>query len=111
VQWNIDPDAYEIGRPRQPPVAEDAIPALMDYERQAAAYALGMFHQIGITDADQWLSDYTAADMGYLSHYYRTGEKPAFASFRSEKTSPILPQHVPAFTRRKRSFRGDGIVI
>jgi len=34
-----------------------------------------MLHQIGITEIDQWLSDYTACDMAYLQHYYRTGEK------------------------------------
>jgi hypothetical protein len=37
-----------------------------------------MLHQVGINDADQWLSDYTACDMAYLRHYYRTGEKLSF---------------------------------
>jgi hypothetical protein len=23
VQWNVNPDAYELGQPRQPPVKED----------------------------------------------------------------------------------------
>src|ERR1700720_500081 len=47
VQWNVTPDAYEFGRLREPPVKEDAIPALMEYEREAARYALGMLHNVG----------------------------------------------------------------
>src|SRR5882724_5389553 len=36
VQWNVNPRAFEIGEPQDPPVREDLLPALMDYERQAA---------------------------------------------------------------------------
>jgi len=111
VQWNVKPDAFELGRPRQPPVNEDAIPALMEYEKEAASYALGMCHDISITDVDQWLSDYTACDMAYLHHYYCTGEKRNFRSFWRENAARIQPQPVPRFTLRKRSLRCDGIVI
>src|SRR6266700_3383618 len=63
VQWNVSPLAFELGRPRNPPVKEEAMPALIEYERDAASYALGMLHEVGITELDQWLSDYTACDM------------------------------------------------
>src|SRR3989442_54662 len=43
VQWNVRPDGYELGRPRQPPVEQEAIPALMEYEREAASYAVSLF--------------------------------------------------------------------
>jgi hypothetical protein len=78
LQWNVSPRAFEIGKPHEPPVSEELLPAIIDYEREAASYALGMLHQVGINDADQWLSDYTACDMAYLRHYYRTGEKLSF---------------------------------
>src|SRR5688572_32541828 len=45
VQWNVCPRAFEIGQPHQPPVGEDLLPALIEYEREAAGYALGMLHQ------------------------------------------------------------------
>jgi len=38
VQWNLNPGAFELGRPQAPPVSEDCLPALMDYEREAAGY-------------------------------------------------------------------------
>src|SRR6266567_8320454 len=111
VQWNVSPRAFEIGKPHVPPVAEELLPALVDYEREAASYALGMLHQTGIADADQWLSDYTSCDMAYLRHYYRTGETKSFRSFWRDNTTRIRPRAVPAFTPAKRVFRRDGIVI
>lgn len=111
VQWNVKPSAFELGQPRQPPVEEEAIPALMEYEKEAAGYALSVFHEVGITDADQWLSDYTACDMAYLHNYYCTGTKSNFRSFWKENTPHIEPQPIPAFTVTKRSLRSDGVVI
>ena len=111
VQWNVSPDTFDLGQPRQPPVREDALPALMEYEKQAARYALRLFHDLGITDVDQWLSDYTACDMAYLSHYYRTGEKRDFLSFWRGDTPNFQARAIPPFTLTKRPLRSDGVVI
>jgi hypothetical protein len=111
VQWNTDPQAFEIGRPHQPPVREDLLPAIIEYESEAAAYALAMFHEIGITAIDQWFSDYTACDQAYLVHYYRTGEKSNFRSFWPNHAPLIQPKPVPPFTPSRRKFRMDGVVI
>lgn len=111
VQWNVSPDAFELGQPRKIPVNQDSLPALMDYERQAASYALGILHQIGITAADQWLADYSACDAAYLRHYYITGEKRDFLSFWRDGTPRLQAQPIPPFTPTLRSLRSDGIVI
>jgi hypothetical protein len=111
VQWNIDARLFEIGRPQTPPVSPDLLPAIIDYEREAACYALSMLHQIGITDIDGWFCDYTACDMAYLLHYYQTGEKRDFRSFWLDGTPPIEAKPVPRFVPTKRVFRLDGIVI
>lgn len=111
VQWNVNPRAFEMGQPRRPPVSEDLLPEIIDYEREAAAYALWMLHEIGIHDADQWFCDYTNCDRAYLLNYYRTGEKRDFLSFWLDDTPLIAPQPVPPFTPVKRTSRLDGIVI
>jgi len=111
VQWNVNPEAFELGRPRTPPVSETLLPALMDYEREAARYALGLLHETGITPADQWLADYAACDAAYLRHYYVTAEKREFLSFWREGTSRIEALSIPPFTPTLRSVRSDGIVI
>jgi hypothetical protein len=111
VQWNVNPRSYEIGRPRRPPVDERLLPEIIEYEREAASYALAILRDIGITGLDAWFSDYTACDMAYLEHYYRTGEKSEFSTFWRDKTPVLTPRPVPAFTPAQRRFRSDGIVI
>ena len=111
VQWNVTAGAFELGVPRRPPVPEEELPALMEYERSAAGYALGLFHEIGICDMDQWLSDYAACDEAYLRHYYRTAERKEFTSFWKDRAPRIEAQPLPAFVPVKRAWRSDGIVI
>jgi len=111
VQWNVTPGAYELGGPRRPPVPDEVLPALMEYERNAARYALGLLHEIGITDADQWLSDYAACDEAYLRHFYRTGERKEFRSFWKDGMLRIEARVVPEFVPVERAWRSDGIVI
>ncbi|HLK62203.1 MAG TPA: hypothetical protein VKU19_02100 [Bryobacteraceae bacterium] len=111
VQWNVDPRAFEIGKPQKPPVSEELLPELLDYEVEAAEYGLALFHEIGITAADQWYCDFTACDRAYLFHYYRTGEKRSVLSFWRDGTPLLKAKVIPAFTPVKRVFRLDGIVI
>jgi hypothetical protein len=111
VQWNVSPGAFDMGRPRQPPVSEDCLPELMEYEREAARYALALLHETGITSADQWFADYAACDEAYLRHFYITGEKREFLGFWKDHTSLVESQPIPPFSTVTRVFRSDGIVI
>lgn len=111
VQWNVSEAALELGQPRVPPVSEEELPALMDYEREAAGYALSLLHEIGITAADQWFADYAACDAAYLRHFYVTGEKREFLSFWRDGSPLVEERKVPVFKPSMRAFRGDGIVI
>jgi hypothetical protein len=111
VQWNVDEKAYDLGQPRQPPVGEDCLPALMNYEREAARYALGLLHEIGITATDQWFADYAACDAAYLRHFCVTGEKRDFQSFWHPGNSLIQAKQIPRFVLTMRPFRSDGVVI
>ncbi len=111
VQWNVTPGSFEVGRLRQPPVDAETIPAIMEYEREAARLGLAMLHEFGITGIDQWFSDYAACDLAYLTHYYRTGEKRAFMSFWASNTPLLQPPPIPPFVPRRKVFRGTGVVI
>jgi hypothetical protein len=111
VQWNVNPGAFEIGKLLQPPVEEEVLPAVLDYEREAASLALALLHEIAINDVDQWFSDYSACDLAYLRHYYVTGEKRSFQSFWRDKAPRVQPKPIPPFAPQKREFRHDGLVI
>jgi hypothetical protein len=111
VQWNSQPDTVELGRPRQPPVPASMLPALMDYELAASEYAVTMFHDVGILDLDQWLSNSSECDMEYLRHYYITGEKKRPEAFWRENAPRLKPRPIPSFKPTKHASRSDGIVI
>jgi hypothetical protein len=111
VQWNVSPEAFALGQSRRPPVDESLLPVLMTYEREAAAYGIALFHEVGIRQADQWLSDYSACDLAYLAHFYRTGEKLVPLSFWHTGMPLIEPRAIPTFTPTKLVFRSSGVVI
>jgi|SRR5271165_6706340 len=111
VQWNVDPGAFEMGRRYRPPVDEKLLPALLDYEKEAARYGLAVLHEAGIRDIDLWFSAYSACDQGYLLHYYRTAQKGDFRSFWTNEVLLLQPKPIPSFKPVRRCFRMDGIVI
>lgn len=111
VQWNTDPKTFELGRRYKPPMDEKLFPAVIKYEGEAARYGLALMHEIGITDVDQWFSNYTACDQKYLLHFYRTGDKGEFQEFWREHSKLVEAKTIPKFVPKKRVFRVDGIVI
>jgi hypothetical protein len=111
VQWNVSPEAFEIGQPRRPPVDETLLPVLLAYEREAAGYGMALLHETGIRQADRWFADYSACDLAYLAHFYRTGEKRDPRSFWQPATPPVESRAIPAFTPTRLVFRSSGVVI
>lgn len=111
VQWNLSPEARDIGsRVAENPTA-DEIARLHDYEVEACRYSLALFHEVGVLDLDQWLSDFAACDFAYLAHFYQTGEKAPFDSFWREGQPVLTPIPIPEFTPSKWVARWGGIVV
>jgi hypothetical protein len=109
VQWNLDEDARAIGT-HPGPWDEDALRRVRLYELTACRYSMQLFHDAGVHDLDQWLSDFAACDYGYLEHFYRTGEKRPFRSFWTDGNPRLLPLAIPTFSPTRWMSR-DGIVI
>jgi len=111
VQWNTSARAREIGTlvVREP--AENLLEELAAYERLAARYSVRLFHDAGVHDLDQWLSDFSACDVAYLMHFYRTGEKTPFRSFWKERCPVLEPLEIPDFRPEKWVGRWEGVVI
>ena len=109
VQWNVDPDSRAIGV-YPGPWDEAALAKVCAYETNACRYSMQLFHDAGVVDLDQWLSDFSACDYAYLEHFYRTGEKRAFRSFWSDGHATITALPIPAFTAQRWITR-NGIVI
>lgn len=112
VQWNIDPGARELGLAQTQRQTDPAmIQKLRDYELEACGYSVQLFHDAGVTDLDQWLSDFAACDLAYLEHFYKTGEKPPYRSFWKDDQPLVAPRPIPEFHPTTWKSRWEGVVI
>jgi len=111
VQWDTSERAREIGRPLPVPVSEALLPELLAYEREAAGYAVALLHELGAADLDQWFTDIAEADLAYLTHYYKTGEKRPVSEFFRANCPIVQPREIPMFQPKQWIFRADGVVI
>jgi len=84
---------------------------LEEYEREAARYSLRLFHEAGVVDLDQWLSDFAACDFAYLRHFYTTGEKLPFRGFWKDGQPGLEPLAIPAFQPTCWRSRWQGVVV
>jgi hypothetical protein len=112
VQWNVDPTARDLGLAQTQRQTDPAmIQKLRDYELEACGYSVQLFHDAGVTDLDQWLSDFAACDLAYLEHFYRTGDKPPYRSFWKDGQPLVTPREIPDFHPATWKSRWEGVVI
>jgi hypothetical protein len=111
VQWNTDLRARELGTAAVTSPSEAFLEELAAYERTACRYSLQLFHEAGVWDLDQWISDFAACDSAYLMHFYRTGRKLPFRSFWREGMPRIEPLAIPVFQPSRWLSRSGGVVV
>ena len=111
VQWNVSERSRELGTLPVTGASDELLAELAAYEEEAARYSVQLFHDAGVLDLDQWLSDFAACDIAYLLHFYRTGEKREFRSFWRERTSLLAPLEIPEFRPVRWVTRGGGVVV
>lgn len=111
VQWNLSPEARELGSQVEQNPSAEKIDALEAYEVEACRYSLQLLHEAGVHDLDGWLADFSRCDFAYLRHFYETGEKREFRSFWIDGTPSLPPLAIPAFVPTQWKTRWEGIVI
>lgn len=111
VQWNLSERARHLGGRADGRYTPEELAEIEDYERVASRYGLELLHRIGVRDLDAWLSDFAAADLAYLEHFYRTGERLPLAEVWREGQPLLAPLAIPAFTPRRYKLRWDGVVV
>lgn len=111
VQWNVRPEARELGSRAQVNPSDETLAELEDYEREACEYSLALLHECAVHDLDGWLSDYSSCDFSYLRHFYKTGEKRKFRDFWKDGAARLAPRAVPDFTPERWKTRWDGVVV
>lgn len=78
---------------------------LRDYEYEAAEFGMFLLHESGITDLDQWYSDFVETDWKYVRHYYVEGFIPEWETCRSAGTEIIQPKPIPRLQHREVAVR------
>ena len=112
VQWNVCEESREIGYTIKADPTEEWLEKLVKYETDACRYSLQLFHEAGVRDMDQWLCDYSACDLRYLLHFYRSGgERLPFKSFWEEGADKLEPLAIPEFQPSRWVTRFQGIVV
>jgi hypothetical protein len=101
AQWNTVPTYRTIDQRVRPGAAAEIIEEARVYELNASRLGMQLLHEAGVTDRDQWLSDWRASDWKYLSTYYETGKLPEWHACRTFGHPLIEPLPIPEFTPRR----------
>jgi hypothetical protein len=111
VQWNTDPKTLLVAVPPPPPVPDRLIPAITEYERDAARYGLQILHKYGIRHLDSWLAAYSEADIARLIEYYKTSRLSPLSDFWDDQIPALDPKPIPLFVAERHKPRSGGIVF
>lgn len=102
VQWNISEEFRRIGLETSAGRTEEELKAIYDYERDATRFSLALMHEAGVTDMDQWVTDWWHADWTFLEHFYRTGERFDVRSiWKAGCGEPLTALPIPDFTPQR----------
>ncbi|HEX5724874.1 MAG TPA: hypothetical protein VFX98_05380 [Longimicrobiaceae bacterium] len=111
VQWNVSPEMRELGLLPVTDPTDELLARVEAYELEAARYSIRLLHELGIHDLDQWLSDFTRADVAYLLHFYRTGEKLPLERVWREGGPRVEELPIPPFHPTRWVSRASGGVV
>jgi hypothetical protein len=102
VQWNISEEYRRIGLATGTGKSDEEMAAIREYERDATRYSVTLLHDVGVTDLDQWISDWCHADWTFLEHFYRTGERLDVRTIYAPGCGEMLtPKPIPEFTPQR----------
>jgi hypothetical protein len=78
---------------------------LHDYEFQAAQFGLQLLHEVGVTDLDQWYSDFVETDWRYVERYYETEQIPPWQECVVNGCALIEPAEIPTLVQKQVEVR------
>ncbi len=111
VQWNVSEASRAIAFASPGTWSAEQLAAVAEYEREACGYSLRLLHDAGVFDLDQWLASFSACDVDYLMHFYKTGEKRPFRSFWRDDAAPVPALPIPEFQPTRWLSRYEGTVV
>ncbi|MEZ6124686.1 MAG: hypothetical protein R3C49_16175 [Planctomycetaceae bacterium] len=78
---------------------------LRAYEFQAARIGMALLHEVGVTELDQWYSDFVETDWRYVARYYREGSIPDWETCKADGCEIIQPMQIPELHHKEVQVR------
>jgi hypothetical protein len=78
---------------------------LHDYEFEAARFGMQLLHELGVTNLDQWYSDFVETDWRYVERYYETDRIPPWEDCVVSGCPLIAPIPIPPLKHRQVQVR------
>jgi hypothetical protein len=100
VQWVAPSLAHKLADLQNTTDKTRFMQVLHDYEFEAAGFGMQLMHERGITQLDQWYSDFVETDWRYVQRYYETDRIPAWAECVVTGSRLIQPAPLPPLTQR-----------
>jgi hypothetical protein len=105
AQWNTDERWRAVGLTGDDLDMErtpEDFGEIHSYEQGASQYGLGLLRETGLSDLEQWYSDWTQADWRYLLEAYRIRRCPSdYRAFFRPGAEPVHARSVPRFQPQK----------
>lgn len=109
AQWNLQGVIDFDVQPES--LSDEQTAKVLRYEREACGYSMRLLLDAGYGKLAQWLSDFSAADLRHLLHFYATGEQlGARRAWRSGEPM-TAPLDIPPFAPKVLRWRWDGVVV
>ena len=105
VQWVAPTLEHKLTAIQQSTDKSAFLEALQAYEFEAAQFGIQLMHEAGITDLDQWYSDFVQTDWIYVRRYYLEGRIPTWEECRAEQQPLVQPTPIPELAHRKVEVR------
>jgi hypothetical protein len=105
VQWVAPSIEHDLDDLRNTSDKEVFLKALHAYEFEAAQFGMHLLHEVGVTDLDQWYSDFVETDWVYVDRFYREGAIPKWEDCISTTDEIIAPRSIPELQHREVAVR------
>jgi hypothetical protein len=105
VQWVAPSLEHQLDDLRHTEDKERFLKVLRDYEFEAARIGMRLLHDSGVTDLDQWYSDFVETDWRYVERFYREGAIPEWEECRTSGCEVITPSEIPEIRHKQVEVR------
>lgn len=105
VQWVAPSLADSLHDLQHTDDMEIFLKALRRYEVEAAQLGLRLMHDAGVTQMDQWYSDFVETDWIYVRRFYLEGAVPEWSECVVHDCELIKPMPIPELQHREVAVR------